>query len=320
MPRWTFITGAATLLWLVSPGLTMFCASAHALEPQKTPHQENRAQLLVDLVIGLRSPERYAAVAAPLTASGAQPSRGQVALGATQSLMFAGTYALLDTLRVGARAAVTLASAAPASDTVGVGLAALSNTELEVEHHVRLADNTEAALGVGLILPTALGHEHEDDMFVSELGQESTNLHSELSEAAAASRGFEDGALFRAERVGLIPKVHVAHHDAKLRVESHVKLENLLSVRSAPHHRYLGELVVGGFYGYDLFEPLTVGIRVWSNILLEKTDETNLVCEPQLQIHGAHIQALVGALIPLVQRANAPTGSLALRLAAAALF
>jgi hypothetical protein len=315
MPRWNLITGAAMLFWLGGPGLTTFCASAHALEPQKTPHQENRAQLLVDLVFGLRPSERYAAVAAPLTAGAVQPSRGYVALGATQSLMFAGTYAILDTLRVGARAAVTLASAALPNDAVGVGLAALSNTELEAEHHVRLAANTEAALGLGLILPTALGHEHEDTTLATQ-----DNLHSDLSEAAAAARGFEDGALFRAERVGLIPKVHVAHHNAKLRLESHVKLENLLSVRSAPHHRYLGELVVGGFYGYDLFEPLTLGIRVWSNILLEKTDETNLVCEPQVQIHGAHVQALIGALIPLVQRANAPTGSLALRLAAAALF
>lgn len=317
----TNITGAAILLWLGSPGLTIFCDSAHALEPQKTPHQENRAQLMVDVVFGMSlsgSADQYASVAAPLAAGTAQLASTRathVPLGATQSLMFAGTYALVDTFRVGARAAVTLASGVPTTDAAGVGLAAFSNTELEAEHHVRLSPNTEAALGLGLILPTALGHEAEESATAT-----LTNLHGDLSEAAAASRGFEDGALFRAERVGLIPKVHVSHHNAKLRLETHVKLENLLSVRSAPNHRYLGELVVGGFYGYDVFEPLTLGVRVWSNILLDQTDETNLVCEPQLQIHGAHIQGLVGALIPLVQRAHAPTGVMAVRLAAAALF
>jgi hypothetical protein len=39
-----------------------------------------------------------------------------------------------------------------------------------------------------------------------------------------------------------------------------------------------------------------------------------------VQVHGAHVQGLVGALIPLVQRSHAPTGPMSVRLAAAALF
>lgn len=263
---------------------------------------------MVDVVFGLRASaaaEQSASVVARLASSTEQPP-----LGATQSLMFAGSYAFADTLHLGVRTAVTIAS----GEAAGVGLAALSNTELEAEHPLHLADDTDAALGLGLILPTALGHEPDPE------AMESGNLHSDLSEATAAARGFEDGALFRAEHVGLIPKLRVAHHSGKLRLESQIKLENLLSVRSAPHHRYLGELVVAGFYGYDLFEPLTLGIRVWSNIMLDQTDEASLVCEPQVQVHGAHVQGLVGALIPLVQRTDAPTGPMSVRLAAAALF
>lgn len=77
---------------------------------------------------------------------------------------------------------------------------------------------------------------------------------------------------------------------------------------------------MGGFYGYDVIKAITLGVRLWTNVLLEKTEKTNLICEPQVQIHGAHIQGLVGALMPLVQRPNAPTGLTGLRLAAAALF
>lgn len=331
MPRWNLITGTATLFVAGVWWFAAFCAPAHALEPQKKPHQENRAQLMVDVVFGLQpvaSEHRLAAVVAPFTASGAgemaQIAPTPVTLGATQSLLFAGLYAIDETLHLGARTAVTLASGVPTSDGAYGAMAALSNVELEGEHLIRLAPNTEASIGLGMILPTAQGHEPEDDLIAEQLGQESvadlTALHGELSEAAAATRGFEDGALFRAERLGLIPKIHIAHHNARLRLESHVKLENLLSVRAAPHHRYLGELVVGGFYGYDVIKAITLGIRLWSNVLLENTEQTNLICEPQVQIHGAHIQGLIGALMPLVQRPNAPTGLTGVRLAAAALF
>jgi hypothetical protein len=324
MPRWNLITGAAISLMV----LAAFCTSAHALEPQKKPHQENHAQLMVDVVFGLnatQSDRSQASVSAPLASAAGQVApvgATPAALGATQSLLFAGFYTIAESLHIGARAAVTIANSVPASDNVGGAMAAMSNTELEGEHLVRLSPNTEATLGLALILPTAQGHEPEDDLFAE--SQESasalTGLHGELSEAAAASRGFEDGALFRAERVGFIPKVHLHHHNARLRLESHVKLENLLSVRSAAHHRYLGELVVGGFYGYDVFKAITLGIRLWSNVLLEKTSDTNLVCEPQVQIHGKHIQGLIGALMAVVQRPNAPTGLMGVRLAAAALF
>ena len=331
MQQWKLVAVAAIVMVVGGSCCRALCARAHALEPQKKPHQENRAQLMVDVVFGLQATEsehRQAAVAAPLAAAPATQlapaASAPVALGATQSLMFAGIYALGRSLHMGARAAVTLASGVPTHDGAYGTVAALSNTELEGEHLIRLTPNTEASLGLGLILPTAQGHEPEDDLFANNVGRESaadlTGLHGELSEAAAATRGFEDGALFRAERVGLIPKVHIAHHKARLRLETHVKLENLLSVRSSPHHRYLGELVVGGFYGYDVIETITLGVRLWSNVLLERSEETNLICEPQLQIHGVHIQGLIGALLPIVQRPEAPTGLTGVRLAAAALF
>jgi hypothetical protein len=331
MQQWKLVAGAAIFMVIGSSWTRALCARAHALEPQKKPHQENRAQLMVDVVFGLQATEsdhHQAPVAAPLaSAAGTQLATAApmpITFGATQSLMFAGLYAVDQSLHIGARTAVTLASGVPTNDGFYGAVAVLSNTEIEGEHLIRLSHNTEASLGLGLILPTAQGHEPEDDLFAEDVGIVSaadlTGLHGELSEAAAATRGFEDGALFRAERVGLIPKVHIAHHDARLRLESHVKLENLLSVRSAPHHRYLGELVVGGFYGYDVFDAITLGVRLWSNVLLEKTEETNLICEPQLQIHGAHIQGLIGALMPIVQRREAPTGLTGVRLAAAALF
>lgn len=331
MQRLNVFAGAAIALVVGSSWCPALCAPAYALEPQKKPHQENRAQLMVDVVFGFKPSEidlRQTALTGPVTSAAAAPmaaaAPSPASWGATQSLMFAGLYAIDDTLHVGARTAVTLASGVPTNEGAYGALAVLSNTEIEGERLTRLTPNTEASVGLGLILPTAQGHEPEDDLFAEDLGHESaadlTGLHGELSEAAAATRGFEDGALFRAERVGLIPKVHIAHHNARLRLETHVKLENLLSVRSAPHHRYLGELVVGGFYGFDIFKAVTIGIRLWSNVLLEKTEQTNLICEPQVQIHGAHVQGLVGAVMPIVQRPDAPTGLSGLRLAAAALF
>lgn len=330
-------TASALLSLGVVLHVAFSAAPAHALEPQKKPHQENRAQLMVDVVFGLHAAHTdYRRVLgpsslSPLTAAAATFVDGQpasvppvdtapVVLGSTQSLLFAGIYALRDSLHVGARAAITLAGGLPLRDGTSGTVAAISNTELEGEHLVRLTNDTEASFGFALILPTAQGHEPEDDLFADQPAAGIASLHGELSEAAAAARGFEDGALFRAERVGLIPKVHLAHHKRRLRLESQIKLENLLSIRSSAHHSYLGELVVSGFYGYDLLRELTLGVRLWSSVLLEATEDSNLICEPQLQIHGAHIQGLVGALIPLVQRPDGPTGLTGVRLAAAALF
>lgn len=127
-------------------------------------------------------------------------------------------------------------------------------------------------------------------------------------------------ALFRAERIGIIPKVHIIHHSNRLHIESMVKVENLLSMRGAPHHPYLGELVVGGFYGYDAMQQVTVGVRVWSNVVIEDIEQNTLVCEPQLQIHTLRLHGALGAVMPTVQRLDSPTGLTRLRIAAAAAF
>lgn len=305
--------------------LAVGISNVYALDPQKQKsHEGGGTHLLVDVVFGMQTAEtahpQASMAAAPESAGFPQPG---MAIRATQSLMVAGIYSINDSTHVGARAAVTLGSSWPAAATFNGNLAALSNTEIEAERLLRLSPDTQASFGMSVVLPSAPGHEPEDDTApggthtsIAAL----TNLGGELSEAAAASRGFEDSALFRAERIGIIPKVHIIHHSNRLHIESMVKLENLLSMRGAPHHPYLGELVVGGFYGYDVMQQVTLGVRLWSNVVIEDIEQNMLVCEPQLQIHTLHIHGALGAVMPIVQRRDSPTGLTGLRIAAAAAF
>jgi len=317
--------------------LLLVCLSSLRTSAQETQEwaasEMSHAQLMLDVVFGLQGADAarsQALLSEPLGVAGATGAAGNElgptlpsspTLGAAHSLLLAGSYAW-GLVHLGARTAVSIASDDPAANA---SVATLSNTEVEAERAFHLADDTEVSWALGLILPTSNGHEPEDDLSaespqLTQATHDPSDRHAALSEAAAAARGFEDGALFRAERIGLIPKIRLLYEHEGFRVESYIKLENLLSTRTAPHHRYLGELVVAGFYGYDVIHDITLGVRFWSNVLLERTQDTNLVCEPQLRVQRGPIQGLLGALIPLVNRPNTPTGLTGLRLAAAALF
>ncbi|MET0385600.1 MAG: hypothetical protein ABW321_06560 [Polyangiales bacterium] len=285
---------------------------------------EARAALGLDVVIGFGEELRHLHHPAPAPEPGASTlalhdgyphTPFEPTAGATQSFLIAGNYALADQLRAGGRLGVSVANNVAAFDRSLHAVAAISNLEVEIERELLLEEDTELSLGLGIALPTAQGADLET-------GRSSalSTLQGLVQEAAAAARGFEDGALFETARLGIIPKLRVSHRARSMRLESYVKLENLLSTRSTSARRYLGELIMSGFYGYELLRIITLGVRVWSSIVLDDATAAALLCEPQVRVRAGALNATLGVLLPIVSRFAEPAVASGMRLAASAPF
>jgi hypothetical protein len=239
-----------------------------------------------------------------------------------ESLLASGSYELLPHLRAGARVAVSLANGMTGGSDGSRAIAALGNVELEAEYELELGESTELAASLGVALPTASGREgeSEDISLLSEGRARTPFLQMLLQRSAAASRGYEDDALFEIERLGLVPKLALSHHAGRLRLESYLKLENLISTRSQSDERYLAELIVAGFAGYEVVGPLTLGLRAWANVRFSDFERLSaLLVEPQLRAAFGALGASLGVLVPLASPFPEPVVA-GVRLAASARF
>jgi hypothetical protein len=282
------------------PRLEARASSLGEFEGRRERSEEDHAQepgrlaLGVDLVVGFGktpvvSPQlRAANLASQLGVSDARVT--------SESLLLAAGYAIAEGLEVGLRLPVALGQLGTPTGTRR-SIAALGNLELEAAYETELSEAAKLVFSLGVALPTAQGSETADADLVAQSSQNAYDRFS-LNHAAAASRGFEENALFEPDRLGVIPKLALEYRMSDVLVQPYIKLENLISTRSDVEHGYLGELVFGTFVAYAFAPALELGLRVWGNVAFAGGGESVGVLEPQLRAHVGVASLILGGIIP----------------------
>jgi hypothetical protein len=284
----------------------VLCAAPSLGFAQEHELAESRLQVGLDFVLGLgqRMKEELAGEAFEA------PKPPMV-----ESFLLAARYEVAEHFAVGARFGLSIGDGA-ASRELEKTTTAFSNVELEGEYETELDEHTGLALSLGVSLPTAQGLISEDATGRA-LASGARRLAAQ--EAVAAARGFEDGALFEPGYFGLIPKIALDHHAGALVLEAFAKYESLVRVAGGDETSYVGELIPGGFIGYELAKLVTLGVGAWGNVAFQAPKESAFVIEPQARAALGPVRLALGALVPLVSRFEHPTLS-GLRLMAAARF
>lgn len=225
---------------------------------------------------------------------------------ASDSYLLGFEYHLSKNLFVGARLPLVHATFGPEGLQQSRGVATIGNLELAAGFEKKLSKKLGVVAELGLALPTAAGDELPK---ASEIAEDPTAKMDDAShdrfsalQAASASRGLEESALFSPKRLGIIPKIEVEYHAGKLTVAPYVKLENLISTSSSNEKGYLGELVPGALVTYSVIKYLDVGLRAWASIAFDKEDHDNnalIVVEPQLRGKIGPLRPIAGLLLPI---------------------
>jgi hypothetical protein len=287
------------------------CAMPCFVFAQEHEHEEEEAarlQLGLDFVLGLGQRMKEDGELEAERAEAPKPPM-------VESFLLAASYEVAQHFAVGARFGLSIGDG-DASRELEKTTTAFSNVELEGEYETEVGEHTALALSLGVSLPTAQGLISEGDTG-PEL--ESAARRLAVQEAASAARGFEDGALFEPGYFGLIPKIALAHHAGALLLEASAKYESLVRVAGGDETSYVGELIPGGFAGYELAKLVTLGVRAWGNIAFQALKESAFVIEPQARAALGPVRLVLGALVPLASRFENPTLG-GLRLMAAARF
>jgi hypothetical protein len=225
---------------------------------------------------------------------------------ASDSYILGGSYLVAKNLTIGARIPIVHAAFGPENLETQRGATTIGNLEIWAAYEKKLSKQLAIIPELGIALPTAVGSELPtgDDVAANPTANYDNNANDRFSalQAASASRGLEESALFEAARIGIIPKIELEYKMKKLTIAPYVKLENLISTQSDPEHRYLGEIVPGFLVSYKVIKFLDVGLRGWASIAFDKEDHDNnalIVVEPQLRAHLGPIHPVVGLLLPV---------------------
>jgi hypothetical protein len=281
-------------------------------EDKAEEEEESPIRLGADLVVG--TGKTSIANTAPPTGVEAGPTNSigpsQVT---TESLMF-GASVEFGHFEVGARLPVTFGTFNP-PDAPSRTTTAAGNLELEGLYSHELRHDLELRFGLGIALPTAQGQEvpaHATDLGANSSGviDQSSYDRGALNLAAAASRGWEENALFEPSRFGIIPKVEVAYERRALVLEGYVKLENLIDTSGKADHSYIAELVIGGRAAYRLCAHLEPGLRIWTNLGGELNgitdDKPVAVVEPEVRFPFHRVTGVVGGILPFAGPLTSP--------------
>ncbi|MEO8798793.1 MAG: hypothetical protein ABI551_12975 [Polyangiaceae bacterium] len=209
-------------------------------------------------------------------------------------------------LELGARLPIVHANFSPEGLQNQRSSTTLGNLELFAAYEAKLNKRLSIIPELGIALPTAAGDElptgaeiQSDPNKAYDVG--AYDRYSAL-QAASASRGLEESALFESKRLGIIPKIGVEYKLKRLTIAPYIKLENMISTSSSNEKSYLGELVPGVQATYGLAKWLDVGLRAWASIAFEKENHDNnalIVVEPQIRGHFGPIHPAVGLLLPV---------------------
>ena len=244
----------------------------------------------------------------PVTTLGeAPPNKLESTQVQSDSYIIGAGYWLNDHFRLGARFPLVHGTLKPAGIDNSRGATTIGNLEVGAEYELELSKTMRLVPGLGLALPTATGDELPEFEAVQEnpTARFNSASHDRFSvlQAASASRGFEDSALFESKRFGIIPELALEVRAGKLELVPFVKMENLISTASNPAHSYLGEVVIGGRVSYAVMRWLDVGLRAWAVAAFEKEEKpgnVTAVVEPQVRAHLGTVTPVVGLLIPVV--------------------
>jgi hypothetical protein len=220
----------------------------------------------------------------------------------SESFVISGGYEVAERIGVGARIPLT-AGSVPGVDGETHGVFAFGNIELEGEVELELSETAELVLSLGVALPTAQGSE-EPELEEGELS--SAYDQFVLNRIAAASRGFEDNALFEVDRLGIIPQAALHAREGRMLFQPYVKLENLIATNSELERGYIAELVFGSFLGVEASEHFDLGARVWGSAAFLDEVEMVGVVEPQVRAHYAPVDVVLGGIIPFAGELTDP--------------
>jgi hypothetical protein len=220
----------------------------------------------------------------------------------SESFIISGGYEVAEGIGVGARIPLT-AGSVPGTDGEAHGTFAFGNIELEGEMEFELSETAELIVSLGVALPTAQGSE-EPELEDGELS--SAYDQFVLNQIAAASRGFEDNALFEVDRLGIIPKVALHAREGRMLFQPYVKLENLIATNSELERGYIAELAFGSFLGVEASEHFDLGARVWGSAAFLDEVEMVGVVEPQVRAHYAPVDVVLGGIIPFAGELTDP--------------
>lgn len=218
------------------------------------------------------------------------------------SFLFRASYAPLRDLAISARLPLTMGSILP-DGYQARPISALGNVEIEGEATRELAKSVTLFYAIGIGLPTAQGAELPATTAGLAGRTFDSNAYDRYSilYAAAASRGFEENALFFPDRFGLVPKVALeCRYAGRLSLEPFIKLENMISTSSDNASGYLAELVFGGRAAVRVnpyFEP---GLRLWATVVVAGGDDAPVfVVEPEAKFHFGALSPYLGVLLPV---------------------
>jgi hypothetical protein len=260
-------------------------------------HEHKPLSLGLDFVLGFGA----FPVTAPLRGAEGWGTLGSIKVN-SESFIISGGYEVAEGIGVGARIPLT-AGSVPALGDDTHGTFAFGNIELEGEVEVELSETAELVLSLGVALPTAQGSE-EPELEDGELS--SAYDQFVLNRIAAASRGFEDNALYEVDRLGIIPKVALHAREGRMLFQPYVKLENLIATNSELERGYIAELVFGSFLGVQASEHFDLGARVWGSAAFLDEVEMVGVVEPQVRAHYAPVDVVLGGIIPFAGELTDP--------------
>ena len=223
---------------------------AEAPESGKEEGEENepKVNLFIDGVFGFG--DVPALNPNPPVTLGTAPSHTlENTLVASDSYIMGGSYRIGKNLTIGARIPIVHAAFGPENLETQRGATTIGNLEIWVAYEKKLTKQLAIIPELGIALPTAVGDELPtgDEVAGDPTKNFDNNANDRFSalQAASASRGLEESALFEAKRLGIIPKIELEYKMKKLTIAPYVKLENLISTQSDVEHRYLGEIVPG---------------------------------------------------------------------------
>jgi hypothetical protein len=212
----------------------------------------------------------------------------------TESFVLAAGYEVAEHFGVGVRVPLTFGTL-ELLDGDSYSTFALGNVEIEGEYGIRLAPHAELSFSLGIAVPTAQGEEAE----AVPADAEPKIDRGFLQRAAAATRGFEDEALFEIKRLGIIPKAMLDYRYGALLLRPFVKVETLISTESDPEHRVLFEVLVGSYFGAALGEHIELGARIWTDLVLAGGGDSVGVVEPQVAALFGHVRIVLAGILPI---------------------
>jgi hypothetical protein len=158
------------------------------------------------------------------------------------------------------------------SDVDDYNTFALGNLEVSVRPSFQVSRRLRIPAGIAFSLPISSG-----DAFADPAVDAGAVAQALVNQAADASRGWEESALFASKRFGLIPSVGVTYDRGALRLAAQTKLEIMIktggndpdagvhsSQAGAELHDPSTNWVTGASVFYDLLDgKVSPGLRTW---------------------------------------------------------